>query len=72
MIRVMNRTHVDLTDDQREQLHEVARRKGRSLNDLIHEAIDLFLDEVAPDPDRAAAEGEGESAEASAREEPSR
>jgi Spy/CpxP family protein refolding chaperone len=52
----MNRTQVDLTDDQHEQLNEVARRKGRSLHDLIHEAIDLFLDEVAPDPDAPTAE----------------
>lgn len=66
----MNRTHVDLTDDQHEQLHEVARRKGRSLHDVIHEAIDLFLDEVAPDPDQAPAERD--EATASAREESSR
>jgi hypothetical protein len=51
MMYAMNRTHVDLTDDQHAQLHEVARRKGRSLNDLIQEAIGLFLEELAPEPD---------------------
>lgn len=66
----MNRTHVDLTDDQHEQLNEVARRKGRSLHDLIHEAIDLFLDEVTPDPEKAPVEAE--EAGATAREESSR
>lgn len=63
----MNRTHVDLTDDQRAHLTEVARRKGRSLQDVIHEAVDLFLDEVAPDPDAPSGEesegGAGEGAE---------
>jgi hypothetical protein len=61
----MNRTHVDLTDDQRTQLNEVARRKGGSMHDVIHEAIDLFLNEVAPDPDEVPEE---ESEEASAAE----
>jgi hypothetical protein len=61
----MNRTHVDLTDDQHAQLNEVARRKGRSLQDMIHEAVDLFLSEVAPDPDaRREEEPEGEAPEA--------
>lgn len=63
----MNRTHVDLTDEQRAQLTEVARRKGWSLQDVIHEAVDLFLDEVAPDPDAPSGEeaegGAGEAAE---------
>jgi len=60
----MNRTHVDLTDHQAERLEEVARRKGRSLPDVIHEAVDLFLREVAPDPDAAREDspGEGEGA----------
>jgi hypothetical protein len=53
----MNRTQVDLTDDQHAQLKEVARRKGRSLHEVIHEAVDLFLDEVAPDPAASADEG---------------
>jgi hypothetical protein len=63
----VNRTQLDLTDDQHEQLNEVARRKGSSLHDLIHEAIDLFLDEVAPDPD-APADDESEASAAKAAE----
>lgn len=54
----MNRTQLDLTDDQHAQLNEVARRKGRSLNEVIHEALDLFLNEVAPNPEEEAGEGD--------------
>jgi hypothetical protein len=45
------RTHVDLTEEQHSRLKHVARRHDRSLQDVIHEAIDLFLDEVVPDTD---------------------
>jgi predicted transcriptional regulator len=43
------RTHVELTEEQHSRLKHVARRHDRSLQDVIHEAIDLFLREVAPD-----------------------
>jgi predicted transcriptional regulator len=65
----MNRTEIKLTDEQHAQLNEVARRKGRSLHEVVHEAVDLFLREVAPDPEAPSEEAnEG----ATAREAPSR
>jgi predicted transcriptional regulator len=45
------RTQIYLTDEQRARLDAVARRDRRSLAEVIREAVDLFLDEVAPDPD---------------------
>jgi hypothetical protein len=45
------RTQIYLTDEQRARLDAVARRDRRSLAEVIREAVDLFLGEVAPDPD---------------------
>ncbi|MGH2950898.1 MAG: CopG family transcriptional regulator [Solirubrobacterales bacterium] len=53
------RTQVYLTDEQRARLDAVARRDRRSLAEVIREALDLFLDEVAPDPDAALEEAFG-------------
>jgi len=46
-----SRTQIYLTDEQRARLDHVAREENRSLAELIREAVDLFLAEVAPDPD---------------------
>jgi predicted DNA-binding protein len=43
------RTQVDLTEEQHSRLKHVARRDDRSLQEVIHEAIDMFLREVTPD-----------------------
>jgi hypothetical protein len=46
-----SRTQIYLTDEQRARLDHVARQENRSLAELVREAVNLFLDEVAPDPD---------------------
>ncbi|MGH2952920.1 MAG: CopG family transcriptional regulator [Solirubrobacterales bacterium] len=45
------RTQIYLTDEQRTRLDALARRDRRSLAAVIREAVDLFLDEIAPDAD---------------------
>lgn len=42
------RTQIYLTDTQRARLDEVALREGRSLADVIREAVDAYLSEAAP------------------------
>lgn len=58
-----SRTQIYLTDEQRLRLDELARREERSLAELIRDAVDLFLAEVAPDPDAALRESFGASPE---------
>jgi hypothetical protein len=47
------RTQIYLTQEQRERLDALARRDGRSLAELIREAVDDYLEQAAPDPTRA-------------------
>jgi hypothetical protein len=42
------RTQIYLTSDQRAGLDEVARREGRSLADVIREAVDAYLIDAGP------------------------
>lgn len=43
------RTQIYLTAEQREQLDEVAGREGKSLAQVIREAIDAYLDHRSDD-----------------------
>jgi len=43
MLYMSTRTQIYLTDDQRQALDERAAREGRTLADLIREAVDQFL-----------------------------
>ena len=42
------RTQIYLTEAQRRRLDEVGRREGKSLAELIREAVDAYLSEQAP------------------------
>ena len=41
-------TQVFLTATQQERLSALARREGRSLAELVHEAIDAYLSHASP------------------------
>jgi predicted DNA-binding protein len=43
MLYMSTRTQIYLTDEQRQALDERAAREGRTLADLIREAVDDFL-----------------------------
>ncbi len=45
------RTQVYLTPEQRARLDEIRVRDGRSLAELVREALDAYLFEAAPDVD---------------------
>lgn len=47
------RTQIYLTEEQRRRLDEIGRREHRSLAALIREAVDMFVSEIAPDPEAA-------------------
>jgi hypothetical protein len=47
------RTQIYLTAEQRTRLDQLARLEDRPLAELIREAVDLFLEEVGPDRDKA-------------------
>ncbi len=47
------RTQIYLTSHQRARLDEVARREGRSLADVIREAVDAYLLDAGPGSRRA-------------------
>jgi hypothetical protein len=57
------RTQIYLTRRQRARLDELADRHDRSLAELIREAVDMFLDEVVPDPDETLRETFGSTPE---------
>jgi hypothetical protein len=40
---IMNRTQIYLTDEQRDALTDVSRQTGRSLSQLIRDAIDQYV-----------------------------
>ncbi len=42
------RTQIYLTEEQRARLDEIRRRDGRSLAELVREAIDEYLENSAP------------------------
>ena len=43
------RTQIYLTEAQRERLDEIGRRQGKSLAELVRQAVDKYLSEYAPD-----------------------
>lgn len=47
------RTQIYLTEDQRERLDVLREREGKSLAELVREALDAYLAVAAPDPDEA-------------------
>lgn len=47
------RTQIYLTEGQRERLDDIARRQGKSLAELVRQAVDHYLAEHAPDPSSA-------------------
>ena len=49
------RTQIYLTGEQRARLNSLRERKGRSLAELVREAIDAYLARTAPDPEEALA-----------------
>ncbi|HLG69073.1 MAG TPA: CopG family transcriptional regulator [Chloroflexota bacterium] len=53
------RTQIYLTEAQRARLDELGERQGKSLAELIREAVDEYLDEQQPDLERALAESFG-------------
>lgn len=53
------RTQIYLTKQQRARLDELRRRDGRPLAALVRDAIDGYLEEVAPSVDDALGETAG-------------
>ena len=49
-MQMATRTQIYLTERQRARLDEVGRQEGKSLAELIREAIDVFLGGAKPDP----------------------
>jgi Ribbon-helix-helix protein, copG family len=49
------RTQIYLTSDQRRRLDAIARAEGRPLAGVIRDAVDEYLDQIAPDPEEALA-----------------
>jgi hypothetical protein len=49
------RTQIYLTSEQRRRLDALARAEGRPLAGVIREAVDEYLDRVAPDAEEALA-----------------
>ena len=47
---IFQRWHAALTGDQRARLEERARREGRSVPELVREAVDSYLAAVIADP----------------------
>ena len=47
------RTQIYLTDEQRRRLDQVARREGKSLAQLIRDAVDGYLEDARADPGEA-------------------
>lgn len=44
------RTQIRLTAEQRRRLDELCQREGRSLAEVIREAVDAYLAAAEPDP----------------------
>jgi hypothetical protein len=53
------RTQIYLTAEQRARLDALSRAEKRPLAELIRDAVDLFLDEIAHDPDAALSDSFG-------------
>jgi len=47
------RTQVYLTDQQRQRIDALAEAEGVTLAEIIRRALDIYLDDEIPDPDRA-------------------
>jgi predicted DNA-binding protein len=43
------RTQIYLTKDQRARIERIRRREGKSLAEVVREALDAYLDERQPD-----------------------
>ena len=56
MLYMATRTQIYLTEDQRARLDEVQRREGKTLAQLVREAVEEFLASKSPDPEAALAE----------------
>lgn len=50
------RTQIYLTTDQRKKLDEIGQRQGKTLAQLVRDAVDCYLEEVDPDIERRLAE----------------
>lgn len=46
------RTQIYLTAEQRKRLDEVGKRQGKTLAQLVRNAVDCYLAEVGPDLER--------------------
>jgi len=47
------RTQIYLTAEQRKRLDELGRREGKTLAQVIREAVDAFIDQENPDVKKA-------------------
>lgn len=47
------RTQVYLTVEQRRAIDELRRRDGRTLAEVVRDALDVYLERAAPDPREA-------------------
>ena len=50
------RTQIYLTQEQREKLDALRQREGKTLAEVVREAIDAYVDAPGADPARALAE----------------
>ncbi len=49
------RTQVYLTEEQRQRIDALAEAEGVTMAEIIRRALDLYLEDESPDPERALA-----------------
>jgi hypothetical protein len=66
LLYMSQRTQVYLTSEQRRRLDELASREGKTLAQVIREAVNAYLVEAAPESEKALAATFGVAPDAAA------